>query len=58
MSMPRLQVRKEENGFTVRATWPDGAFEEVSGFTSETEANDWITNKFPIWLKEQEKART
>jgi hypothetical protein len=58
MSLPALQIRKEEGGsFTVRATWPDGAFEEVAGFTSETEANEWITNKFSIWLKEQEKAR-
>jgi hypothetical protein len=58
MSMPTLQVSKEaEDKYTVRATWPDGAFEEVSGFTSERDADDWITNKFPIWLEEQRKAR-
>jgi hypothetical protein len=58
MSMPTLQVKKEaEDKYTVRATWPDGAFEEVSGFRSEREADDWITNKFPIWLEEQKKAR-
>ena len=58
MTAPTIQVRKEaENKFTVRATWPDGAFEEMSGFTSEGEADDWITNKLPIWVEEQEKAR-
>jgi hypothetical protein len=57
MSMPTLRVDKEsEHKYTVRATWPDGAFEEVSGFTSEHEADDWITNKFPIWIEEQSKA--
>jgi hypothetical protein len=58
MSMPTLQIRKDdEQKFTVRATWPDGAFEEVAGFLSEQEADDWIANKFPIWLEEQNKAR-
>ena len=32
MSIPTLQIRKDdEHKFTVRATWPDGAFEEMAG---------------------------
>ena len=49
MSIPTLQIRKDdEHKFTVWATWPDGAFD--AGFTSDQEADDWIANKFPIWL--------
>jgi hypothetical protein len=29
----------------------------LTGFESESDANDWITNKFPIWLEELNKAR-
>ena len=41
----------------MRATWENGTFEEISGFQNEGDANDWITNKFPIWLEELNKAR-
>jgi hypothetical protein len=57
---PRQLFRFEkeaEDKFTVRATWLDGALEEMSGFTSEEDPDDRITNKFPIWVEEQEKAR-
>jgi hypothetical protein len=59
MTAPAIQVRKEaENKFTVRATWPDGTFEEMPGFTSEREADDWITNKFPFgWKNKKRRAR-
>jgi hypothetical protein len=60
-ALPSLQVRHSEMGgresWTVRATWEDGTFEEIPGFQSELEANDWITNKFRIWLEEVRKAR-
>jgi hypothetical protein len=45
------------DSWTVRATWEDGTFEEMAGFQNEADANDWITNKFPIWLEELNKAR-
>jgi hypothetical protein len=60
-TLPTLQVRHSDmNGdenWSVRATWEDGTFEEMSGFQNEVEANDWITNKFQIWLAEVSKAR-
>jgi hypothetical protein len=60
-TLPSLQVRHSSQGegeaWTVRATWEDGSFEEVTGFQSEAEANDWIVNKFPIWFEEVTKAR-
>jgi hypothetical protein len=59
--LPSLQVRHSAHGeresWTVRATWEDGTFEEISGFQNEVDANDWITKKFPIWLEELNKAR-
>jgi hypothetical protein len=59
--LPALQIRHSDTSsadtWAVRAIWDDGAFEEISGFQSEVEANDWITNKFPIWVEEISKAR-
>jgi hypothetical protein len=43
--------------WTVRATWDDGTFEEIAGFQNDADANDWITNKFAIWLEELKKSR-
>jgi hypothetical protein len=60
-TLPSLQIRHSAHGerdsWTVRATWEDGTFEEITGFQNEAEADDWITNKFPIWLEELNKAR-
>ena len=56
--MPTLQMRKENQGkWTIRVTWPDGVSEDIPGFPYEQDADHWITNKFPIWLEEQRKAR-
>jgi hypothetical protein len=56
--MPTLQMRKENEGlWTIRITWPDGACEDIPGFPHEQDADDWIANKFPVWLEEQKKAR-
>ena len=56
---PVLQIRRSESGkeISVAATWPDGRFEEIAGFESESEANEWIANKFQDWLDEQELRR-
>jgi hypothetical protein len=60
-NLPALQIRHSETAtgstWAVRATWQDGAFEEISGFHSEAEADGWITAKFPIWVEEISKAR-
>jgi hypothetical protein len=53
---PVLQIRRSDSGkeICVAATWPDGRFQEISGFHSETEANEWIANKFQQWLDEHQ----
>jgi hypothetical protein len=58
--MPVLQIRHRdgENWF-VAATWPDGRFEEIQGFKTESEANEWIAKEFQAWLdKRRETERT
>jgi len=56
MKTPVLQIRHRdgENWF-VAATWPDGRFEEIQGFKTESEANEWIAKEFQAWLDEQGK---
>jgi hypothetical protein len=60
-TVPNLQVchsaTSHGENWTVRATWDDGTFEEVTGFQNEVEANDWIANEFQIWLEEINKVR-
>jgi hypothetical protein len=60
-ALPSLQIRHSAHGetetWTVRATWDDGTFEEIAGFQNDADANDWITNKFAIWLEELKKSR-
>src|SRR6266545_8164874 len=56
--MPTLQVRKENEGqWTVRVTWPDGAWQDIPGFEHEKDADDWIAAKLPDWLEERKMAR-
>ena len=59
-TLPALQIRRSDTSggyWAVRATWDDGTFEEITGFANEAEADDWIANKFQIWLDEVDKAR-
>ena len=51
---PVLQIRRREGeNWFVAATWPDGKFEEIEGFKTESEANEWIAKKFQTWLDER-----
>jgi hypothetical protein len=53
-SVPVLQIRHSEgHDWLVAATWPDGRYEEIAGFKNESEANEWIANKFQAWLDNQ-----
>ena len=53
---PVLQIRhREGNHWFVAATWPDGRFEEISGFKTESEANEWVAKQLQVWLDEQAK---
>jgi hypothetical protein len=37
-------------GCVVRATWPDGYEQEITGFIDEAEARAWIANDSQGWL--------
>ena len=52
---PILQIRRTDGSdeIYVAAEWPNGRTERTDSFNSETEANEWIANKFHYWLKEQ-----
>jgi hypothetical protein len=49
---PTAQIRHSEaEGWRVAARWPDGHVEDIAGFKSELEANDWIADHFQEWLE-------
>jgi hypothetical protein len=51
--IPTLQLRHAEGeGWCVAARWPDGRVEDIAGFKSEFEANEWIAKDFQTWLEE------
>jgi hypothetical protein len=50
-AIPIMQIRHTENGeWFVAAKWPDGRVEDIRGFASESEANEWIANELQAWL--------
>jgi hypothetical protein len=51
--IPILRIR-HANGepWKVAATWPDGRFEEIEGFNTESEANEWVARSLRAWLDE------
>jgi hypothetical protein len=56
-TLPALQIRHADGeDWCVAATWADGRVEEIAGFKSEVDANDWIASGFPAWLEERQKA--
>ena len=56
MSMPILQIRNSNGGaWCVHAEFPDGSFEDVGGFRTENEANEWIAKDLQQWLEKREK---
>jgi hypothetical protein len=53
MQPPVLQIRhRDEEDWFVAATWPDGRSEDIRGFKSEQDANEWIAKEFQAWLDE------
>ncbi|MGF6720908.1 hypothetical protein P3T43_000249 [Paraburkholderia sp. GAS41] len=36
--------------YVVRATWPDGHEQQITGFTDDSEARAWIVNDSRGWL--------
>ena len=55
-AIPILQIRRSDGSdeIYVAAEWPNGRSERTGSFNSETEANEWIANKFHYWLQGQE----
>ena len=50
-TMPILQIRNTNGGsWCVHAEFPDGSFEDIGGFKSEDEANQWIARELQQWL--------
>ena len=55
IGMPVLQIRHDQQGWGVAATWSDGHSETIGGFKNENEANEWIAKEFQAWLDEHEQ---
>jgi hypothetical protein len=56
MSVPILQIRNTRSGdWTVHAEFPDGSFEDIPGFKSENEANEWVARELQAWLDGREQ---
>ena len=56
MTVPTMQIRHDTNDrWWVAAKWPDGRTEDIKGFTSEAEANEWIANELNKWLEHRKQ---
>jgi len=59
MTAPVLQIRNKNGGaWTVHADFPDGSFEEISGFKTENEANEWVAKELQDWLDRRERLKS
>jgi hypothetical protein len=57
-TMPSLQIRNSNGGsWHVHAQFPDGTADDIGGFKTENEANEWIAKELQRWLDEREKQR-
>jgi hypothetical protein len=55
--IPILQIRHADGrAWKVAATWPGGRFEEIEGFKTESEANEWIAHSLQAWIDESQRA--
>jgi hypothetical protein len=56
---PDLANPQQERGaWSVHAEFPDGSFEEISGFKTENEANEWIAKDLQDWLDRRERSKS
>jgi len=59
MTVPVLQIRnKKGSAWSVHAEFPDGSFEEISGFKTENEANEWVAKELQDWLDRRERTKS
>jgi hypothetical protein len=55
MPIPTLQIRKADgDACVVHVEFPSGGFEDISGFESESAANQWIAEQLRAWLSQHE----
>lgn len=54
ITAPVLQIRHTpQDEWFVAAKWPDGRTEDIRGFKTESEANEWVVNELQAWLDER-----
>jgi hypothetical protein len=52
--IPVMQIRRSKNGdWWVAAKWPSGEVEDIKGFATESEANEWIAKELQAWLDQK-----
>jgi hypothetical protein len=55
--IPVMQIRHTEKGeWFVAAKWPSGEVEDIRGFKSESDANEWIAKELQTWLDRRKEA--
>ena len=50
----RARELKDGSAWYIVLTWPNGQTENIDGFSSETEINEWMTTKYRGWLAKHE----
>lgn len=59
MTVPVMQIRHDPTDrWWVAAKWPDGATEDIMGFKTESEANEWIATELEGWLEHRKKDKS
>ena len=54
--MPVLQIRNFNGGtWCVHAEFPDGSSDDIKGFETENDANQWIATELQLWLETREQ---
>ena len=50
-AVPVMQIRHNDKGeWWVAAKWPSGSTEDIKGFTTESDANEWIAKELQTWI--------
>jgi hypothetical protein len=57
--IPVMQIRHSDTGdWLVAAKWPSGEVEDIKGFATESQANEWIAKELQAWLELRSAPRT